>query len=258
MHYIYLSLLSPDRTPLFTKRLPLQVDNPCISLSSVQNIMKKNGVCHPEFKSETIQINISKSDLVLRFLDPPSSLWVPIERINYFLLRDEELIEKAILKDVDEIDDLHTEKKRIIVNSDIKEYSATKNEQNEQNNSFGYKIKENQLPIVKFDDFVKEKFERERDERREEQKGKEEKSEQRRKEELKNSKKNKNRRPPCFWIKNTGISWKRGQKGRAWIYPGKAYWECRLVKWTEDDTTSQINLNSGLTNHFEKLEIESC
>lgn len=245
MHYIYISLFSPDHTPLFTKRLTLEGNNPCFSLTSVQNLMRKNGVYHPEFKSETIQINVSKDDLALRFLDPPSYSWAQIDKINYFVLRDDELVEKTIRKETYEAEEIESETKLFVSNTDVQQYTA-KNVDN----------KINDLHVVS--DNLKETFERERDERKEEQKAKEERSEQRRRDLQKKERKNENGYPPMFWIKNTGISWKRGKKGKAWVYPGKAYWECRLVKSIEEDDISQMSLSSGMTRSFEKLEIESC
>ena len=94
MDYLYISLLSPDHTALFTKRWVLEKNSSCVYLTSVQNTMKQHGMHHPQFKSETIQINVSKEDIAMRFLDPPSYSWAQIDKINYFVLIDDELVEK--------------------------------------------------------------------------------------------------------------------------------------------------------------------
>lgn len=255
MYYIYISLLSPDHTPLFTRRWALEKNSSCISLTSVQKIMKRHAVYHPQFKSETIQINISKEDLALRFLDPPSYSWAQIDKINYFVLIDDELVEKAIGTDSDETEDFKHKNISLVKTTDIHQPSTIQNLNKETISHFPDKINDLQPAVSNCHEINQTKLERDRDERWEEERGKEEKYEQKRNQ--KKEKNNKNGYPSHFWIKNTGISCKKGRKVKAWVYPGKAYWECRILKSIEEDSISQVSLNSSISKSFEKLEIES-
>jgi hypothetical protein len=227
MYCLYLSLFSEDHTPVFTKRLDLEEIESCITLSSIQSVMRKNNVQHSEFKSDTVRINISKNDVSLRFLDPPSYSWANIDKINFFILENEKLVEKEI---------------RAFPEGCPDENESENDSQNQDKNDFNIK----NIPD----------FERDREERREEFAKEKNKRNSSKQNELFKKRENNKLSDVGFWMKNTGISWKKNKKGKAWIFPGKGYWECKLIHQIEEDNLSQISFKSGLTTDFERMELK--